>query len=89
MKCNYFIKPVSIYYLYYLCVDTPLLLRRLQHSSQHSRGHPKASHFSKWAVLIGKWVVLNPKMGSSKIEFWRENAELPNVKVSKHSIINI
>jgi hypothetical protein len=73
MKCNYFIM-------------------RLQHSSQHSRGHPKASHFSKWAVLIGKWVVLNPKMakmGSSKIEFWRENAELPNVKVSKHSIINI
>jgi hypothetical protein len=74
MKCNYFIKPV-----------------RLQHSSQHSRGHPKASHFSKGAVLIGKWVVLNPKMGSilTKIEFWRENAELPNVKVSKHSIINI
>jgi hypothetical protein len=35
---------------------------------------------------IGKWVVLNPKMGSSKIEFWRENAELSNVKVSKHSI---
>jgi hypothetical protein len=28
-------------------------------------------------------------MGSSKIEFWRENAELPNVKVSKHLIINI
>jgi hypothetical protein len=49
----------------------------------------KASHFSKWAFLIGKWVVLNPKMGSSKIEFWRENAELPNMKVSKHSIINI
>jgi hypothetical protein len=39
--------------------------------------------------LIGKWVVLNPKMGGSKIEFWRENAELSNVKVSKHSIINI
>ena len=34
-------------------------------------------------------VVLNPKMDSSKIEFWRENAELPNVKVSKHSIINV
>jgi hypothetical protein len=30
----------------------------------------------------------NWKMGSSKIEFWRENAELPNVKVSKHSIYN-
>jgi hypothetical protein len=34
-------------------------------------------------------VVLNPKMGSSKIEFWIENVEFPNVKEFKHSIINI
>ena len=30
------------------------------------RGHPKASHFPKWAVLVGKCIVLKPKMGSSK-----------------------
>ena len=28
-------------------------------------------------------------MGSSKIEFWIENVEFPNVKEFKHSIINI
>ena len=29
-----------------------------------TRGHPKVSHFPKWAVVVGKWVVLKPKMGS-------------------------
>ena len=33
---------------------------------KHNRGHPKTSHFPKWAVLVGKWVVLTPKMGSSE-----------------------
>ena len=29
-------------------------------------GHPKASHFPKWTVLVGKWVVLKRKMGSAE-----------------------
>ena len=31
-----------------------------------NRGHPKASHFPKWTVLVGKWVVLKRKMGSAE-----------------------
>ena len=34
--------------------------------SVHNRGNRKASHFPTWTVLVGKWVVLKRKMGSSK-----------------------
>ena len=34
-----------------------------------TRGHPKASHFPKWAILNIKLTVLKYKMGSSEIEF--------------------
>jgi hypothetical protein len=34
------------------------------------RGHPKAFHFPKWAVLTQFWAVLNDKMGGSKISLF-------------------
>jgi hypothetical protein len=38
-------------------------------------------------VLIGKWVDLNPKMGSSKIELWRKNVQFPNTEVTTHNVM--
>ena len=39
------------------------------------KGHPKASHFPKWVVLIGKWVMgsSNWKMGSSNWKMGSSN----------------
>ena len=46
------------------------------------RGHPKAFHFPKWAVLTQLWAVLNDKMGSSKISLLGYST--PKSAISEH-----